>query len=96
MAPRRNSIKVVVTTHTGERVDMDVAPEHTAQDIISALIGDGKLPGEDGQGNTLRYELFSDALNIMLAGDKPLAEQGVEDGAELRVKVGARVAAENA
>jgi uncharacterized ubiquitin-like protein YukD len=85
-----------VTTHTGERIDMDVAPEHTAQDIIAALIQEGKLPSEDAQGNTLQFELINEGTSLMLAGDKPLVEQGVDDGAQLRIKVGARVAAARA
>ena len=96
MTARRNGIKVVVTTHTGERVDMEVAPEHTARDLIAALVQEGKLPAEDAQGNVLQYELINDAANVVLAGDKPIADQGVEDGAKLRVKVGSRVAAEAA
>lgn len=95
MASRRNSsIKVVVSTLSGERVDVEVTAGNTPQDIIAALIQDGKLPAEDSQGNAMQFELFSDATMVMLAGDKPLLEQGVEDGAELRVKPGARVAVE--
>jgi hypothetical protein len=94
MTARRNTIKLEITTHTGERVDLEVTPDHLPRDIIAALIGDGKLPAQDAEGNVLQYELVHDAANVMLAADKPLGEQGVEDGAKLRVKVGSRVAAE--
>jgi uncharacterized ubiquitin-like protein YukD len=92
--PSRKSIKVTVTTLSGERVDVDIAPGNTAQDIIAALIQGDKLPAEDSFGNAMQYELVSDATMLLLAGDKPLLDQGVQDGAELRVKPGARVAAE--
>jgi hypothetical protein len=90
----RGSAKVTVTTLSGERVDVDIAPGNTAQDIVAALIQGDKLPAEDSFGNPMQYQLVNDATMLVLAGDKPLLDQGVEDGAELRVKPGARVARE--
>jgi hypothetical protein len=86
------NIKITVTTLSGERVEVDVAPGHTSQDVVSALVQGGKLPGEDSLGNPIQYQIISDATLSMLAGDRPLLDQGLKDGAELRVKPGARVA----
>ena len=81
---------ITVTTPSGERVSLELEPGHTAQDVVSALIQGGKLPAEDSSGNAIRYELIDDASMTMLSGNSPLLEQGVGDGAELRVKPGAR------
>lgn len=91
MASRR-SIKVSVSVPSGERINMSIEPGTTAQDVITALIQSDKLPAEDSQGNELKYELVNDATMSSLAGDKPLLDQAVQDGAELRVKLGSRVA----
>jgi hypothetical protein len=90
----RSNIKVTVTTPSGERVEVDVAPGHTAQDVIAALVQGNRLPGEDSLGNPIQYQIVSDATLSMLPGDKPLLELGLTNGAELRVKPGARVAQE--
>jgi hypothetical protein len=90
----RSNIKVTVTTPAGERVEVDVAPGHTAQDVIAALVQGNRLPAEDSLGNPIQYQIVSDATLSMLPGDKPLLELGLTNGAELRVKPGARVAQE--
>jgi hypothetical protein len=92
MPTRNNNIKITVTTLSGERVEVDVSPGHTAQDVIAALIQGQKLPGEDSQGNPMQYQLVNDATLSLLAGDKPLIDSGLKDGADVRVKPGARVA----
>ncbi len=86
------NIKVTVTILSGERVEVDVAPGHTAQDVVAALVQGGKLPGDDSVGNPIQYQVINDATLSMLAGDRPLLDQGLKEGAELRVKPGARVA----
>ena len=83
---------VNVTTLSGERVRVELEPGHTAQDVIAALVQGGKLPAEDSQGNPIRYELVDDSTLSMLPADRPLLDLGVTDGADLRVKPGARVA----
>lgn len=92
MANRRTTIHV--TTPSGDRVRVDLEPGHTAQDVIAALIQGGRLPGEDSAGNQIRYELVDDGSLSMLPGDKPLLDLGIADGADLRIKPGARVAHE--
>lgn len=89
---RSTNVKATVTTLSGDRIEIDVEPGFTAQDIIGALVQDGKLPGEDSLGNPMRYELISDATLSVLPGDRPLLELGLKDATELRVKPGARVA----
>jgi uncharacterized ubiquitin-like protein YukD len=89
--PRR-TVNVNVTTPAGQRVKVDLEPGHTVQDVVAALVQSGKLPGEDSQGNPIRYELVDDSTLSMLPADKPLVDIGIGDGAELRVKPGARAA----
>src|SRR5438105_373996 len=88
----RQELKLTVTVMSGERNEMSILPQHGAQDVISVLVQDGKLPAQDSMGNALRYELVDERTMTLLAADKPLAEQGITNGAELRVKPGARVA----
>ena len=90
----RSNIKVTVTTPAGERVEVDVAPGHTAQDVIAALVQGSRLPAEDSLGNPIQYQIVNDATLSMLPGDKPLVELVLTNGAELRIKPGARVAQE--
>ena len=87
----RRTANINVTTPNGDRVQVDLETGHTVQDVIAALIDGKKLPGKDSQGNPIRYELADDSTLSMLPADKPLLELGVSDGAELRVKPGARV-----
>ena len=62
--------------------------------FIAALVQGNRLPAEDSLGNPIQYQIVSDATLSMLPGDKPLLELGLTNGAELRVKPGARVAQE--
>jgi len=88
----RSNVKVTVTTPAGDRVEVDVAPGHTAQDVIAALVQGNRLPGEDSLGNPIQYQIVNDATLSMMPGDKPLLDLGLTDGAQLRIKPGARVA----
>ena len=88
----RSEVKITVTLMSGERHEIGIQPAHTAKDIVGALVQEGKLPGQDSQGNILEYELLDERTMTMLPADRPLADLGVGNGAELRVKPGARVA----
>jgi hypothetical protein len=92
----RQEIKITVTLMSGERNEISILPTHGAQDVISVLVQDGKLPAQDSVGRVLQYELVDERTMTVLAGDRPLVEQGVVNGAQLRVKPGARVALEAA
>ena len=89
----KKDVKITVTTPGGERVAVQLEPTHTSQDVLAALVQEGKLAAEDSSGNALRYELYKSVDMSLLAGDEPLTNQGIGDGAELRAKVGTRVAA---
>lgn len=88
----RQEHKITVTLMSGERTEISILPTHTAQDIVAVLIQDGKLPAQDNQGHALAYEILNDRTMTALAGEKPLVDQGITNGAELRIKPGSRVA----
>lgn len=86
------AVGITVMTPGGERVAVQLEAAHTSQDVVAALIQEGKLAAEDSAGNSLRYELVDSATMSLLQGNQPLKDQGIGDGADLRVKPGSRVA----
>ena len=89
----RTVVNITVMTPGGERVRVALEPGHTVHDVIGALVSKGRVPGEDGQGNPIRYELLDDSTMTMLPADKPLLDLGIGEDAEFRLKPGARGAA---